>query len=225
VTAGASRRASVWLLDADALADETLASYAAWLDASERERLPRFQRPARRRQFLAGRVLARLALGQALAVDPSLIRLQDRPGSAPLLVSPFAPAAGFSISHSGRWVACAVSASSKLGLDIERVDAGRDIDALAAQAFDADQQAWLAARPPQSRVRDFYSLWSRAEAQYKLGMPAGSCFDLSTPELAIVLCCEQALDPVPEVERKTISAPPPPACAPAPTKSRPKTSS
>jgi 4'-phosphopantetheinyl transferase len=225
VFAGASHHASVWLLDADALTDEALASYFAWLDASERERLARFQRPARRSQFLVGRVLARLALGHVLGVEPSVIRLQDRPGSAPLLLSPLTPAAGFSISHSGRWVACAVSSGSKLGLDIEVVDENRDIDALAAQAFDADQQAWLAARPPATQVRDFYSLWSRAEAQFKLGVPAGSRFDLSTPELAIVLCCEQVLACAQKVELRTLSAPPPPACAPAPTTSTPKTSS
>ena len=229
MSAGAPYRASVWLLDADAPADvpgdEALAPYAAWLDASERARLLRFQRPSRRRQFLVGRVLARLALGHVLGAEPSLIRLQDRPGAAPLLVSPSAPTAGFSISHSGRWVACAVSGSSKVGLDIERIDASRDIDALAAQAFDEDQRTWLAARPAATRVRDFYSLWSRAEAQFKLDMPAGSSFDLSTPELAIVLCCGQALDRVPEVEHRTLSAPLPPACAPAPTRSRPKTSS
>jgi len=225
VRAGASHRASVWLLDADAPGDEVLASYAAWLDASEQARLQRFVRPARRRQFLAGRVLARLALGHVLEVEPSTIRLQDRPGSAPLLVSPVAPAAGFSISHSGRWVACAVSSSSKLGLDIEVIDGTRDIDALAGQAFDDRQQAWLAARPFETRVRHFYSLWSRAEAGFKLGMPAGSVFDLSMPELAIVLCCERALNGAPVVELTTLSAPPPPACAPAPTTSRPKTSS
>ena len=225
MTADAPHRASVWLLDADALADETLDSYAAWLDASERERLVRFQRPARRRQFLGGRMLARLALGHVLGAEPSAICLLDRPGAAPLLASPSAPAAGFSISHSGRWVACAVSGSSKLGLDIERIDASRDIDALAAQAFDADRQAWLTTRPAETRVRDFYNLWSRAEAQFKLDMQAGSVFELSTPELAVVLCCERVLDKPPALELRTLSALPPPACAPAPTRSRPKTSS
>jgi 4'-phosphopantetheinyl transferase len=205
VSAGAPHRVSVWLLDADAPEDEVLASYAAWLDESETERLARFQRAIRRRQFLAGRVLARLALGHVLGGEPSVIRLQDRPGSAPLLMSPLTPAAGFSISHSGRWVACAVSSGSKLGLDIEVVDEHRDIDALAAQAFDAEQQAWLATRLPATRVRDFYSLWSRAEAQFKLGMAAGSVFDLSMPELAIVLCCEQVLDSAPELEVRTVT--------------------
>jgi 4'-phosphopantetheinyl transferase len=199
VSAGVPHRASVWLLDTATLADATLAARSGWLDETEHQRLARFVRPARRRQFLAGRLLARLALGQVLEREPQSIRLEDRPGLAPLLVSP-AAAAGFSISHSGRWVACAVSASAKVGLDIEVVDAARDIDALAAQAFDEDRRAWLAARPPETRLRDFYGLWSRAEAQFKLGMPAASAFDLSLPELSIFLCCERELGSVPLVE-------------------------
>jgi 4'-phosphopantetheinyl transferase len=190
----------VWLLDAGTLTDGTLASYAAWLDNIERQRLGRFIRPGRRRQFVAGRVLARLALGHVLKVDPATIRLEDRPACAPLLVSPADPAAGFSISHSGRWVACAASASAKVGLDIETVDASRDIDALAAQAFDEEQWTWLAMRPADTRLQDFYRLWSRVEAQFKLGMPAGSSFDLSTAGLAIVLCCEQMFCHAPKVE-------------------------
>jgi 4'-phosphopantetheinyl transferase len=200
VTAGAPHQASVWLLDAGALADEALVAYAGWLDGAERRRLARFIRPARRRQFLAGRVLARLALGDLLKLEPRSIRLEDHPGCAPLLASPADAAVGFSISHSGGWVACAVSAGSKVGLDIEVIDQTRDIDALAAQAFDGDRQAWLGMRPPDTRRQDFYKLWSRAEAQYKLGAPAGSVFDLSTAGLAIVLCCEQVLCRAPELE-------------------------
>jgi 4'-phosphopantetheinyl transferase len=198
-------RAFVWLLDADALRDETLASCSAWLDVSERQRLARFIRPARRRQFLAGRALARLALAHVLGIRAEDVRLEDRAGSPPLLASPLAEEAGFSISHSGRWVACAASSSSKVGLDIELVDTRRDIDALAAQAFDAAQCAWLASRPAASRLRDFYSLWSAAEARFKLGRPAGACFDLSTPELSIVLCCEQVISPAPEVQVQTLN--------------------
>jgi len=197
-------RALVWLLDADALSDGTLAAYAAWLDATERRRLERFVRPARRRQFLTGRVLARLALAEVLGIGAKDVRLEDRPGAAPLLAAPADEVAGFSISHSGRWVACAASVSSKLGLDIEVVDPARDIDALAAQAFDEGQLAWLAARPPATRLRDFYGLWSLAEAQFKLGRLARGRFDLSTPALAIVLCSEQALGAAPEVEIKTL---------------------
>lgn len=192
--------AIVRLLDAGSLDDGVLARCIDWLDDSERERLARFVRRERRTQFIAGRVLARRTLGAVLDVAPETVRLVERPGAAPALAVPDAGAAGFSISHSGSWIACAASATGRIGLDVEVVDPARDIDALAAQAFDASQQAWLAARPAASRLADFYRIWSTLEARFKLGAAAAATFDLSRPGLSIVLCCEHepALPPVVE---------------------------
>jgi 4'-phosphopantetheinyl transferase len=195
-------RALVWLLDTGTLADETLAGHADWLAASERERLSRFLRPSRRRQYVAGRVLARCVLAQALGVDARSIRLDEKHGAAPVLVEPSDGHAGFSISHSGRWVACAASASTRVGLDIEIIDAARDTNALAEQAFDDSRRDWLAARPDETRLRDFFHLWSSMEARFKLGTAAASEFFLSTPVLSVVLCCEQAVFEKPVLEVK-----------------------
>ena len=190
----------VRLLDAGSLDDGVLAGCIAWLDDSERQRLARFVRRERRNQFIAGRVLARRTLGAVLGVAPEMVRLVERPGTAPALAMPGAGAAGFSISHSGSWIACAASATGRVGLDVEAVDPARDIDALAAQAFDASQQAWLAARPAASRLGDFYRAWSTLEARFKLGTVAAATFDLSRPGVAIVVCCEHSLAAAPVVE-------------------------
>jgi 4'-phosphopantetheinyl transferase len=198
-----TQRAVIRLLDAGALGEADLQRFAAWLDDSERERLERFVRPGRRRQFLAGRGLARRTLGAVLGLAPAAVRLAERPGAAPALALPGFDEAGFSISHSGRWVACAASAGCRVGLDIEIIDPRRDIDALAAQAFDARQQAWLRARPAHARVNDFYSTWSLLEARFKLGAEPVSTYDLSRPGLAIVLCCAQELAAPPVVELDT----------------------
>jgi 4'-phosphopantetheinyl transferase len=192
--------AIVRLLDAGALDDGVLARCAIWLDDSERQRLARFVRRERRNQFIAGRVLARRTLAAVLGVAPETVRLVERPGAAPALAAPDAGTAGFSISHSGPWIACAASATGRVGLDVEVVDPARDIDALAAQAFDASQQAWLAARPAATRVADFYRAWSTLEARFKLGTASAATFDLSRPRVAIVVCCEHepAVPPVVE---------------------------
>ncbi|MCS0627840.1 4'-phosphopantetheinyl transferase superfamily protein [Telluria mixta] len=194
------RAAIVRLLDARTLDDGVLAQCTALLDESERLRLARFVRRERRNQFIAGRVLARRTLGAVLGVAPETVRLVERPGAAPALAVPEAGAAGFSISHSGAWIACAASATGRVGLDVEVVDPARDIDALAAQAFDASQQAWLAARPAASRLGDFYRAWSTLEARFKLGTAAAATFDLSRPGLSIVVCCEYELAAPPVVE-------------------------
>ena len=196
--------AIVRLLDAGTLDDGVLARCTMWLDDSERLRLARFARRERRKQFIAGRVLARRTLGAVLGVAPETVRLVERHGGAPSLAMPGAGAAGFSISHSGSWIACAASATGRVGLDVEVVDPARDIDALAAQAFDASQQAWLAARPAASRLGDFYRAWSTLEARFKLGTTAAATFDLSRPGLSIVVCCEHEPASPPVVESDSL---------------------
>jgi 4'-phosphopantetheinyl transferase len=165
--------AALWLARADRVSAATLADYRGWLGAGEAARYAGFKRPARQRQFLVGRGLLRQALGHLLALAPATIRLEERPGMAPSL-STLRGVPGMSISHSGPWVACAVSGHTALGLDIEQRDASRDLLALAGQAFDADIVAALAALSPAARVTDFYRRWSTQEARIKLGSPDGA---------------------------------------------------
>jgi 4'-phosphopantetheinyl transferase len=121
----------VRLLNIDAVDDALLASFSGWLDDSEQLRSVGFIRHERRRQFLAGRILARRALGFILDRAPRDVRLVERPGFAPALVSSGGGNARFSISHSGPWIACAVTTTCGIGLDIEVIDSTRDIAALA----------------------------------------------------------------------------------------------
>lgn len=189
--------AFVHLVDGRTIAEGQFDDYVGWLGAVEIARYQRFVRPERRRQFVIGRVLARKALAELLGADPRELVIEARPGQAPELAGPH-HTTSFSISHSGPWVACAVSADSKLGLDIEQVDSTRNIVALAEQAFDAERCAWLAARPQASRVRDFYTLWSTQEARIKLGPHAPVTTELFHPELSIVLCSNIELHPAPQ---------------------------
>ncbi len=186
------------LVDGSGFADGRLDELVGWLGVAELARYQRFVRPERRRQFVIGRVLARQALAQLLGADPRELHIEDRPGQAPVLTGSHHQVS-FSISHSGPWVACAVSAHSALGLDIEQLDNTRNIVALAEQAFDAERCAWLAARPAESRMRDFYNLWSAQEARIKLGAEPAMTSELFHPDISIVLCTSSALSRTPEL--------------------------
>ncbi|RFP14534.1 MULTISPECIES: 4'-phosphopantetheinyl transferase superfamily protein [unclassified Duganella] len=205
--------ASLWMTDADAVADGDLLD---WLSASEMARYRRFVRAQRQRQFVAGRVLLRMALGSLLGVAPRDIELEDIPGGAPLLKVPKVRGRvpGFSISHSGRWVACAVSAQTALGLDIEMRDPQRDLAALAAQAFDADEMAqWarLQALDEAQRVAGFYGLWSGKEARFKLGGTAHAHRrDVPHEELSVVLYSALPLAAPPRMELVMLPSSPQP---------------
>lgn len=195
--------ATLWMVDADAVADADLLRFRDWLSAGELARYQRFVRAQRLRQFVVGRVLLRKALGRLLNVEARAIQLEEQVGKAPLLVSPAVKGStpGFSIAHSGRWVACAVSAQTALGLDIEMRDGGRDLAALAAQAFDAREMARWEGLPEARRVDGFYRMWSEKEARFKLGEGVGGHY-VAVPhdELSVVICSESPLDDAPRME-------------------------
>ena len=168
-------QATLWLLDLADIDDATLAPGLASLGASVQQRYRRFRRPERRKQFLAGRLLLRRALADACpGAANAAIRFTERPGLPPLAgiaglqgAAPF-----FSISHSGPWVACAVSAAVPLGLDIELQARERDFAALAAHSFDEATALGIAGLPAAQRAAAFYRAWCRLEAEFKLGQPA-----------------------------------------------------
>lgn len=196
----APRRTLVWLADAAHLGEDALAACSGWLGADERQRLARFVRAERRIQFVGGRALLRRALGELLGVPPDAIRLQDRPGRGPALLHPAAPAVGFSISHSGNWIACAASTETMLGLDIERVDSGRDVLRLAEQAFGPEEAARLAACEAGKRIDVFYRMWCEHEARIKLALPIGKMYAFGRSGLSGALACATPLAADPVVE-------------------------
>ena len=195
--------AAVWLVDARNIDDTLLPGYMSWLSPGELARHARFMRPQRQRQFVLGRALLRTVLGHALGVPPAAIVLEERAGQAPL--SP-AGAPSFSLSHSGHWIACAVSRQTALGLDIEVMNAKRDVLALARQAFGDAVANHLAAMPREQQLASFYRRWSESEARYKLGGEAGeageapSCVTLAHPELSIVVCSAAPLAHLPDLQ-------------------------
>jgi 4'-phosphopantetheinyl transferase len=198
--------ARVCLIDLRAIGDAELAGYLRWLGPTEAARHRRFVRPQRRRQFLAGRVLLRRMLGQLLAMSPTRIQLIEQPGQAPRLGGATGSVPGFSLSHSGPWVGCAVSAETGLGLDIEVVNLERDIDALAEHAFCAAKVASLQRLPMAARMPAFYRMWSEQEALCKLGpCEQASCIRLPHRALSISLASAQPLSAIPSVELVALS--------------------
>lgn len=189
--------ATVWLLDGRTVSDDQLLPYISWLNADELQRYQRFLRLERQRQFLLGRILLRFALGNLLDVSPTSLSLSERPGHAPVLnLEDIAP--GFSLSHSGPWVACAVSKHSALGVDIELLDETRDLLALAEQVFNASECALLKEKEGGARVAVFYALWSKKEAAYKLASTLGRnvvphCIRVPHTDISIALCSEFSL--------------------------------
>lgn len=184
----------LWLADTAPLGADWFEAGLGWLNEAERLRHERFVRAERRRQFVAGRVLLRMALGTLLDIAPLEIALTERPGNAPALAFPKRSGIGLSISHSGQWVSCAVSPDGPVGLDIERIDPARDVAAIAEQAFGLEEAGRLNSLDPAVRVDTFYRMWCCHEAHIKLGGRGVHDIFHTFPGLALVLSSMEELD-------------------------------
>ena len=185
--------ASVWLLDIADLDAGLAAAWLAQLGESELQRFHSFKREERRLQFLAGRMLLRRVFSDA-GIPRHAMSVLERPGNAPLVHTVgLVQAPHFSLSHSGHWIGCAASNATPVGIDIEIMRAGRDLGALAAHAFRAEEAEAIAALPERERPYAFYSLWSRREAEFKLGGTPSFYHPLPHPSLAIALCTAQPI--------------------------------
>jgi len=162
--------ATLWLLHGDLVSEARLASLAASLGQSERERYDRFLRPQRAREFLLGRMLLRHAVQTMLGSAATDVTVTEREGNAPLLSfeNPV-DAFYFSLSHSHPWVACIATTADRIGIDIESKNRPRDVATMSAAAFSQKEQEWLARLPAHQREQGFYRLWNHKEALYKLG--------------------------------------------------------
>jgi 4'-phosphopantetheinyl transferase len=88
------------------------------LGAEELARCERVIDPCRRRRLLLARAALRLILAGQLGCDPSSARIVRLSSGRPVLLGRSAPS--FSFSHSGGWVAVAVSSLARVGVDIEQ---------------------------------------------------------------------------------------------------------
>jgi len=162
--------ATLWLLDGSRVPEEDVAFFVQQLGASEARRYGRFKRRERKRQFLLGRMLLRFAVSRLMSLPPDVLGVIERDRDGPDLVLPDSQSlrASFSLSHSREWVACVVSSSVSLGLDIEVKDATRDVLSISQLVFHPDEHRWLLPQIDSARLSAFYNLWCTREALYKL---------------------------------------------------------
>jgi phosphopantetheine--protein transferase-like protein len=84
----------------------------------------------------------------------------------PYLTDP-AHALDFNLSHSGDWLACAVTAGVPVGIDIEQCKPERNVMTLARRFFRAEEVAALEACKPGKQRDQFYDLWTLKESAVK----------------------------------------------------------
>jgi 4'-phosphopantetheinyl transferase len=153
----------VWWVGVGAARDE----FVRDLDDVERGRLAAYLRDVDKARFLLGVTLVRRVLAERFSLPAAKVAL-DR--TCPECGKPHGKvrAAGveLSVTHSGDLVGVAV-AERPVGLDVEKIDLGVDVDAVARVAFtDAEVRA-LGGYDGIAKARAFTTYWTRKEAVVK----------------------------------------------------------
>ena len=175
----------------DFLTHETEEALRTALNGEELSRLASLRDDDARQQYLVAHVLLRCALSSQQPVSLSSWQFRRVPSGAPVVAAPLAAMTlSFSLSHTRSLVVCAVSATCKVGVDVEKIEEAVDVHQLALHVLSkGERDEWD--REAQSRQAErFYFLWTLKEAFLK-AVGQG----LRTPPDAVGFRLQQGLHP------------------------------
>ena len=158
----------VFLCRSNSSWDPTLLNrYNALLDANECVRLSRYRFEQERRTFLISHALVRAALSQFVDIPPCAWRFRKGCHGRPEIYNEYPPPLRFSLSHTSDLVACVVTRTFELGVDVEIMQDFADVLAIAERFFAPPEVSALRALPIEKRIDRFYSTWTLKEAYAK----------------------------------------------------------
>ncbi|HEU4707451.1 MAG TPA: 4'-phosphopantetheinyl transferase superfamily protein [Solirubrobacterales bacterium] len=137
----------------------------AGLAEDERERAAAIVDERSRRRWVAARWALRRALARYRDEAAAEIELDLDERGKPRLQG--GEGLEFNLSHSNGLALVAVAEGREVGLDVELIDAGRDLIALAERALEPDDAAAVRAASGSERPAVFYAAWTRHEARLK----------------------------------------------------------
>jgi 4'-phosphopantetheinyl transferase len=159
----------LWIADPAQLSERAC---AAILEDDELARARAFRFDRHRREYLSSRALVRRALSRHDGRPPCTWRFVRNAHGKPRALA--ANGLAFNLANHPTLVVCAIAARD-LGVDVEPIDRGREILALAPVVFTAGERTALAALAAAARPDRAVSLWTLKEAYIKargLGLDA-----------------------------------------------------
>ncbi|WP_165942151.1 4'-phosphopantetheinyl transferase family protein [Luteimonas arsenica] len=137
---------------------------AAIIDPTESARAARQRDPANRDALVLAYALHRLLLAQLLGCTPDRVGIHRDAKGCPRLPG---DRLHTSLSHAGRCVAVAATATGPVGIDIEADARARGMHDIAARVAHPEELQSLAGLPAADRDRALLRLWVRKEALLK----------------------------------------------------------
>jgi 4'-phosphopantetheinyl transferase len=170
----------VWVADLDALPPKP----EDWsvLSPDEVERAHRFRFDRHRNRFVRCRALLRQLIAERIGGQAAAIAFRYGTYGKPELDE-----IHFNVSHAENLAAIALTRERPVGIDVEAVDATREVLPLARTAFSPAERAALSVMTSEQQIAAFFRGWTRKEAYLKL---LGTGFSLSPESFTVSLAAE-----------------------------------
>jgi 4'-phosphopantetheinyl transferase len=157
----------VWTADPAQFHEARPGELDALLDEAERGRAARFKLEADRRAYVLAHALRRAVLARELGVPAADIVFEHDSRGKPALAAPHEDGIFFSHSRTRVLVACAITRSGPIGIDVETGRAEPDFDLLAPYVVLPDPVKTGAVAPDDDASRRFCFYWTALEAFWK----------------------------------------------------------
>jgi 4'-phosphopantetheinyl transferase len=157
----------VWYRLTEAIGETETSQLIASLPASERERCLRHRFPRDRRDFAAAHALLRTVLSRYGDATSLEWRFEVNAYGKPAIATAHGTDLTFNLSHTHGFVACAITRTAAIGIDVEPIDRiaiGRE---LAAHYFSPTEIRALDTMPPDLYQQRFIEVWTLKEAYIK----------------------------------------------------------
>ncbi|MDA1656357.1 MULTISPECIES: 4'-phosphopantetheinyl transferase superfamily protein [Bacillus] len=143
-------------------------TYLEQIPISEKKRINRMQKKEDKLRSLSAYLLTRYIICRKLNVEKGLFSLYRNPYGRPCLIEDIENWKGdFNISHSGKWIALAISDCAKVGIDIEEVK-NIDITDLANFVFLNGELRRFYRESIERQIELFYAAWAIKESFFKM---------------------------------------------------------
>jgi 4'-phosphopantetheinyl transferase len=147
-------------------APDKLSFFKSILSVDEQARVKRFHKTVDADRFVAGRGTLRSLLAAYLAMEPNRLEFTYDPFGKPRLTGK-AAFISFSVSHCEDCGLLGFVRRHRIGVDLERVREGMNVEELAQRFFSANELRKLRSLPPAQQKEAFYRAWTRKEAYLK----------------------------------------------------------
>lgn len=152
----------------DAISPELArARYLALLSAVERKQHDRFRFDDDRHTYLVAHALVRTTLGAMIGAAPESLEFEIGEHGKPELKQTALGDVRFNLSHTRGLVACGVTRTDDIGIDVEQIERKLEIDTLAGSVLSEDEQASLVPLVGSARRERFFRHWTLKEAYVK----------------------------------------------------------